>query len=111
MSHASDVDTYSHYFEVVKAGDPRSKKSNVGEPLQMPQKGDMPQPLNKGPIKPASPPNPVPAPAATSKPVSPVAKPAVHASSAHSEIHQGANMLALAMTLFGAVYFCKEKEE
>ncbi|OAQ33885.1 hypothetical protein K457DRAFT_15088 [Linnemannia elongata AG-77] len=105
MSHAGDVDTYSHYFEVVKAGDPRSNKSNVGEPLQMPQKGDMPQPLNKGPIKPASPPNPIPA--APSKPASPpaVAKPAVHASSAHSETHQGANMLAFAMTLFGAVYF------
>ncbi|KAF9901377.1 hypothetical protein EC991_006228 [Linnemannia zychae] len=110
MSHAGDVDTYSHYFEVVKAGDARSNKSNVGEPLQMPQKGDMPQPLNKGPInKPASPPNPVPAPAANT-PASPAsapaaAKPAVHASSAHSETHQGANMLAFAMTLFGAVYF------
>ncbi|KAF9140699.1 hypothetical protein BGX30_006137 [Mortierella sp. GBA39] len=108
ISHASDVDTYSHYFEIVKAGDSRSNKSNVGEPLQMPQKGDMPQPLNKGPTKPALPPNPFPAaPTASSKPVSPpaVAKPAVHASSAHSETHQGANMLAFAMTLFGAVYF------
>ncbi|KAF9157051.1 hypothetical protein BG015_007577 [Linnemannia schmuckeri] len=106
ITHAGDVDTYSHYFEIVKAGDPRSSKSNVGEPLQMPQKGDMPQ-LNKGPIKPAPPPNPFPAPAASSKPVSPsaVAKPAAHASSAHSETHQGANMLAFAMTLFGAVYF------
>ncbi|KAF9545261.1 hypothetical protein EC957_011134 [Mortierella hygrophila] len=108
ISHASDVDTYSHYFEVVKAGDSRSNKSNVGEPLQMPQKGGVPQPLNKGPTKPALPPNPFPAaPAASSKPVSPpaVAKPVVHASSAHSETHQGANMLAFAMTLFGAVYF------
>ncbi|KAG0198954.1 hypothetical protein BGX33_011958 [Mortierella sp. NVP41] len=62
LSHPDDLDTYSHYFEVVMADDPRSSKSNVGEPLQMPQKGDIPQPLNKGPInKPASPPNPVPA--------------------------------------------------
>ncbi|KAG9063191.1 hypothetical protein KI688_004792 [Linnemannia hyalina] len=108
ISHGSDVDTYSHYFEVVKAGDSRSNKSNVGEPLQMPQRGNMPQPLDKGPTKPALPPNPFPAdPAASSKPVSPpaVAKPAAHASSAHSETHQGANMLAFAMTLFGAVYF------
>ncbi|KAF8941980.1 hypothetical protein BGZ47_007017 [Haplosporangium gracile] len=107
ITHAGDVDTYSHYFEVVKAGDPRSNKSNVGEPLQMPQKGDMPQLLNKDPIMPASPPNPVPAAPAASKPVfiPAVAKPAGHASSAHSETRQGANMLAFAMTLLGAVYF------
>ncbi|KAG0292833.1 hypothetical protein BGZ96_003604 [Linnemannia gamsii] len=105
MTHEGDVDSYSHYFEVVKAGDPRSNKSNVGEPLQMPQKGDMPDSLHKEPTKPASPPNPLPS--APSKPAAApaAAKPVVHASSAHSETHQGANMLALAMALFGAVYF------
>ncbi|KAF9922244.1 hypothetical protein FBU30_007683 [Linnemannia zychae] len=106
LSHGSDVDTYSHLFEIVKAGDARSNKSNVGEPLLMPQMGDTPQPLNKGPApKPALPPNPLPAnpPPSASTPV--VGKPAVHASGAHSESHQGANMLAFALTLFGAVYF------
>ncbi|KAG0319379.1 hypothetical protein BGZ97_002247 [Linnemannia gamsii] len=107
MSHTGDIDTYSHYFEIVTAGDPRSNKSNVGEPLQMPQKGNGSDSASKEPTKPALPPNPFPVPATPSKPLTPpptVAKSA-HASSAHSETHQGANMLALAMALFGAVYF------
>ena len=29
ISHAGNVDTYSHYFEIVKAGDPQSNKPSV----------------------------------------------------------------------------------
>ncbi|KAF9952347.1 hypothetical protein BGZ72_006349 [Mortierella alpina] len=105
------VDTYSHYFEIVKAGDARSSKSNVGDPEELPQKGDAPMPLNKGPgPKPAGPPNPPPAeakpnPPAT-KPTIPdtASKPIIHSSAAVSEV-KGANMLAFAMALFSAVYF------
>ncbi|KAF9962496.1 hypothetical protein BGZ70_008030, partial [Mortierella alpina] len=35
--HRGPVDTYSHYFEIVKAGDTRSSKSNLGEPEEMPR--------------------------------------------------------------------------
>ncbi|KAF9395265.1 hypothetical protein CPC16_008849 [Podila verticillata] len=97
LINQGQVETYSHYFEVVPAGDPRSSKSNVGEPLQMPTKGDVSQP-QKSPTKPAAPPNPLPA----DKAASPAAKPAAHASAAVGV--QSANMLAFAMTLFGAVY-------
>ncbi|KAF9573024.1 hypothetical protein EC968_009074 [Mortierella alpina] len=109
--HRDSLDTYSHYFEIVKAGDARSSKSNVGEPEQLPQKGDVPMPLNKGPgPKPAGPPNPPPAEA---KPVSPenkptipdmAAKPITSSSGPVSEV-KGANMLAFAMALFSAAYF------
>ncbi|KAG0317031.1 hypothetical protein BGZ99_006538 [Dissophora globulifera] len=106
ITQAGKLETYSHYFEVVKAGDPRSTKSNVGEPILLPQKGDMPQPLNKG--KTAPPPNPFPEdnkPDVSSKPGSappPDAKPVTHASSASET--RSANILAFALTLFGAVY-------
>ncbi|KAF9401927.1 hypothetical protein BGZ94_005057 [Podila epigama] len=105
LTHEGQLDTYSHYFEVVKAGDPRSSKSNVGEPLLMPKKGDVPQPLDKGPvIKPAAPPNPFPAdkPAAPAAAKPGAAKPANHASGAATTAT--VNILAVAMTLFGAVY-------
>ncbi|KAF9156762.1 hypothetical protein BG015_001626 [Linnemannia schmuckeri] len=40
----------------------KAAKSNVGVPLEIPKKGDVPQPLNKGPIyQPAAPPNLFPA--------------------------------------------------
>ncbi|KAF9392880.1 hypothetical protein CPB97_007406 [Podila verticillata] len=99
LIHEGQVDSYSHYFEVVPAGDPRSSKSNVGEPLQLPKMGDVPS-LDKDPIKPVAPPNPFP----DDKTVLPPAAawPAAHASAALSA--QGANILAFAMTLFGAVY-------
>ncbi|KAG0035618.1 hypothetical protein BGZ82_005203 [Podila clonocystis] len=102
LKHEGQLDTYSHYFEVVVAGDPRSSKSNVGEPLEMPKMGDVPQPLDKS-VKPNTPPNPPPAnkPAAVAPPAA--AKPAAHASAAVVG-SQSANMLAFAMTLFGAVY-------
>ncbi|KAG0011925.1 hypothetical protein BGZ80_000330 [Entomortierella chlamydospora] len=118
ISHDNDVDTYSHYFEVVKAGDSRSFKSNGGEPIMLPRKGDAPKPLNKGDIiKPAAPTNTLAAEkfddAATPKtavdgPVAadnaPVAaKPTVHTSAARDI--QSANTLTFAMALFGAVYF------
>ncbi|KAG0211745.1 hypothetical protein BGX28_007507 [Mortierella sp. GBA30] len=107
ITHEGKVDTYSHYFEVVETGDPRSSKSNVGEPLEMPKKGDKPMPLNKGPvIKPANPPNPLPQdkPAVNKPATDEAAKPASQNSAGASEF-QRANMLAFAMTLFGAVYF------
>ncbi|KAG0096667.1 hypothetical protein BGZ93_004158 [Podila epicladia] len=109
LAHEGQIDTYSHYFEIVAAGDPRSSMSNVGEPLEMPQMGDVPkplgdvpQPLDKNP-KPNTPPNPPPAnkPAATAQPAA--AKPVKHISAAVVG-SQSANMLAFAMTLFGAVY-------
>ncbi|GJJ71144.1 hypothetical protein EMPS_03494 [Entomortierella parvispora] len=109
LSHEGDLDTYSHYFEVSEKGDPRSTKSNVGEPLQMPQKtADMGTTLPKGAInKPAAPPNPFPAEkTVAAKPA--VTKPAMHSSAnlgVPGESRQGANMMALAMALFGAVYF------
>ncbi|KAF9272108.1 hypothetical protein BGZ88_005204 [Linnemannia elongata] len=113
ITQAGKLDTYSHYFEVVPAGDKRASKSNVGAPLEVPKKGDVPQPLNKGPIyQPAAPPNPFPAekPAGTSianNPASPskpaAAKPVVNGAATSHE--QNANILAFAMTLFGAVYF------
>ncbi|KAF9192750.1 hypothetical protein BGZ51_004918 [Haplosporangium sp. Z 767] len=109
ISQEGKVDTYSHYFEIVEAGDPRSSKSNVGEPLQLPKKGDVPRPLNKGPtIKPATPSNPLP----TEKPAIPnlpptdsntAAKPKASVSAASET--RNANILAFVMTLFGAVYF------
>lgn len=113
ISHTGDLDTYSHYFEIAKAGDPRSTKSNVGEPLELPEKGDSPQPLNKGPvtgpvtgpvvgpvIKPATPPNPLPA---DNKPVPPAAaKPVKPASAAMDS--KTPNIMAFVLTLFGAVY-------
>ncbi|KAF9916599.1 hypothetical protein BX616_003377 [Lobosporangium transversale] len=112
VSHEKDLDTYSHYFEIVKAGDPRSSKSNVGEPIQLPQKGDSAQTLDKGPIiKPANPPNPFPletkdASKDKKTPNGPEVKsnnkPA-RASSASET--QSANIMAFALTLFGAVYF------
>ncbi|KAG9062652.1 hypothetical protein KI688_004956 [Linnemannia hyalina] len=107
------LDTYSHYFEVVPAGDKRASKSNVGVPLEMPRKGDTPKPLNKGRIiQPAPPPNPFPAdkpavtpvahnPSIPSKPAA--AKPVVNG--AATSYRQNANIMAFAMTLFGAVYF------
>ncbi|KAG0339432.1 hypothetical protein BG000_002120 [Podila horticola] len=116
LKHEGQIDTYSHYFEIVAAGDPRSSKSNVGEPLEMPMIGDVPQPqsqpldkqpLDKQPLdklpKPNAPPNPPPAnkPAAAAPPTA--AKPVTHASAAVAG-SQSANMLAFAMTLFGAVY-------
>ncbi|KAF9364762.1 hypothetical protein BGX34_000494 [Mortierella sp. NVP85] len=109
------VDSNLHSFQwtvpVAKAGDPRSNKNNVGEPLQMSQKGDLPQHTTKGPlIKPAAPPNPIPAdnkpaapkPAVNSPPVA--AKPVGHTSAAVEGSHRSANMLGIALTLFGAVY-------
>ncbi|KAF9316667.1 hypothetical protein BG003_001691 [Podila horticola] len=121
LKHEGQIDTYSHYFEIVAAGDPRSSKSNVGEPLEMPMIGDVPQPqsqpldkqpldkqpLDKQPLdklpKPNAPPNPPPSnkPAAAAPPTA--AKPVTHASAAVAG-SQSANMLAFAMTLFGAVY-------
>ncbi|KAF9334657.1 hypothetical protein BG006_001787 [Podila minutissima] len=109
LSHQGQIDTYSHYFEIAAAGDPRSSMSNVGEPLEMPQMGDVPkplddvsQPLDKN-LKPNMPPNPPPAnkPATTAPPAA--AKPVKHTSSAVVG-SQSVNMLAFAMTLFGAVY-------
>lgn len=108
LSHEGDLDTYSHYFEIVVKGDARSTKSNVGEPLKMPQMtGDVAPltPLNK----PAAPPNPFPVVKTNPVPVKPAAaKPAMHSSASATvagESRQGANMMALAMALFGAVYF------
>ncbi|KAG0342933.1 hypothetical protein BG000_011507 [Podila horticola] len=80
LSHEGSVDTYSHFFEVSKVGDPRSTKSNVGEPLVMPQLG---APIKQSPT--------------------PASKPATHVSS--SVETKSANMLGFAMALFGAVYF------
>ncbi|KAF9936308.1 hypothetical protein BGZ67_002477 [Mortierella alpina] len=113
LSHDGVLDTYSHYFEISAAGDARSSPSNVGQPLEMPQKGDVvvtnPPLDNKS--KPASPPNPVPEdikPVPVDEPKADVpvaAKPVSHvASGAFGETHQNANMLAFALTLFGAVY-------
>ncbi|KAF8945199.1 hypothetical protein BGZ47_003116 [Haplosporangium gracile] len=111
ITQPGKLDTYSHYFEVVPAGDMRAAKSNVGAPLELPKKGNGPQPLNKGPIyQPAAPPNPFPAQKPAAKPVAnnpavPAAsKPAMNGVAATSH-QQNANILALAMTLFGAVYF------
>ncbi|KAK3831807.1 MAG: hypothetical protein JOS17DRAFT_131825 [Linnemannia elongata] len=113
IMQAGKLDTYSHYFEVVPAGDERASKSSVGAPLEIPKKGDVPQSLNKGPIyQPAAPPNPFPAekpagtpvannPASPSKPAA--AKPVLNGAATNHE--QNANILAFAMTLFGAVYF------
>ncbi|KAF9164894.1 hypothetical protein DFQ26_000887 [Actinomortierella ambigua] len=101
------LDTYSHYFEIVAAGDKRATPSNVGEPLEMPQKGDVTGSLDK--IAPAPPPNPVPDvkpdpesadQPATETPPEP-AKPVVKSDG--SEVKS--NILALALALFGAVYF------
>ncbi|KAF9954302.1 hypothetical protein BGZ72_004692 [Mortierella alpina] len=110
LSHDGVLDTYSHYFEISAAGDARSTPSNVGLPLEMPQKGDVvvTNPLDNK-IKPATPYNPVPEdvkPVEEPKPEVPVAaKPVTHvASGALGETHQNANMLAFALTLFGAVY-------
>lgn len=122
ITQEGKLDTYSHYFEVVPAGDKRASKSNVGLPLEMPRKGDTPKPLNKGSIiQPAAPPNPFPAdrPAAppnpfpadksagannSSSPSKPAAaKPVVNRAATSYE--QNANIMAFAMTLFGAVYF------
>jgi hypothetical protein len=111
ITQPGKLDTYSHYFEVVPAGDKRANKSNVGEKLEMPQKGDVPEPVNKGPIiQPAAPPNPFPAekPAASNPvPTNPITKPAAAAKPAVNGAtnQQNANILAFAMTLFGAVYF------
>lgn len=107
------VDTYSHYFEIVKAGDPRSSKSNVGDPEELPQKGDVPMPLNKGPgPKPAGPPNPPPPAPAAAKPIPLENKPTLSDTGEKPEKNgasvrdvKGANMLAFAMALFCAVYF------
>lgn len=113
ITQAGKLDTYSHYFEIVPAGDKRATKSNVGAPLEIPKKGDVPHPLNKGAIyQPAAPPNPFLAekpagtpvannPASPSKPAA--AKPVVNGAATSHE--QNANILAFAMTLFGAVYF------
>ncbi|KAF9288784.1 hypothetical protein BGZ68_010609 [Mortierella alpina] len=107
------VDTYSHYFEIVKAGDPRSSKSNVGDPEELPQKGDAPMPLNKGPgPKPPGPPNPPPPAPAAAKPIpsennptlSDTAKKPKHSGASVRDV-KGANVLAFAMALFCAVYF------
>ncbi|KAF9931324.1 hypothetical protein BGZ67_005394 [Mortierella alpina] len=113
--HRGPLDTYSHYFEIVKTGDARSSKSNVGDPEELPQKGDLPMPLYKGPgPKPAGPPNPPPNPPPavvkpdplSTKPTIPdtAAKPITPSSAAVSEL-KGANMLAFAMALFSAAYF------
>ncbi|KAF9127041.1 hypothetical protein BGW39_006167 [Mortierella sp. 14UC] len=86
ITQPGKLDTYSHYFEVVPAGDARASKSNL-----------------------AAPPNPFPAekPATLAASANPstintpaAAKPVVNAAS-----NQNANFLAFAMTLFGAVYF------
>ncbi|KAG0041044.1 hypothetical protein BGZ82_000023 [Podila clonocystis] len=105
LSHEGSVDTYSHFFEVSKVGDPRSTKSNVGEPLVMPQLGAVPFPEKPKGAKPASPPNPIPADKAATHPdgKTPASKPATHASS--SVETRSANVLGFAMALFGAVYF------
>ena len=100
ITHAGDLDTYSHYFEIVKAGDPRSSKSNVGEPLEMPKKGDTPQDLNKG--KPAAPPNPFPDGKPATPATDPAAKPVKENAATDSK---SPNIMAFALTLFGAVYF------
>ncbi|KAF9991569.1 hypothetical protein BGZ79_004296 [Entomortierella chlamydospora] len=108
LTHRNGADTYFHYFEVVKAGDPRSSKSNVGEPLVMPQKGDLPQ--DKGSIiKPATPPNlllaePKAAPkrvASNNPPLAVAAPPPVAAADVES---RQADILGTVLTLFGAVY-------
>ncbi|KAF9977043.1 hypothetical protein BGZ73_007156 [Actinomortierella ambigua] len=108
MAEGGKLETYSHYFEVSPAGDKRSTKSNVGEPLEKPQMGDVSLPLGSK-IAPAPPPNPVPdvkkepaaaVPPATDKPQA-KAKPAAHSDG--SEVKS--NMLAFALALFGAVYF------
>lgn len=107
LSHEGIVDLYSHFFEVSKVGDPRSTKSNVGEPLVMPQLGAVPLPEKPKDsiIKPATPPNPFPADKVDTHPDAkdPATKPATHASS--SVESKSANMLSFAMALFGAVYF------
>ncbi|KAF9142133.1 hypothetical protein BGX30_003319 [Mortierella sp. GBA39] len=113
ITQGGKLDTYSHYFEVVPAGDKRASKSNVGAPLEIPMKGDVPKPLNKGPIiQPVAPPNPFPADKPATAPVannssSPskpaAAKPVVNRAATSHE--QNANIMAFAMTLFGAVYF------
>ncbi|KAG0360727.1 hypothetical protein BGZ54_009414 [Gamsiella multidivaricata] len=115
VTHEGEIDTYSHYFEVAKAGDPRSSKSNVGEPIKLPQKGDQ---LDKeGDTKPDAPSNSSPeestandAPPNSSSEESTISAShviggaaAMHASAASETL--SANMLAFAMTLFGAVYF------
>ncbi|KAF9909769.1 hypothetical protein EC991_008092 [Linnemannia zychae] len=110
ITQPGKLDTYSHYFEVAPKGDARATKSNVGLPLELPKKGDAPQPLNKGPIiQPAAPPNPFPAekpatPAAGSNPAT-INKPAAAKPAVNTASNQNANFLAFAMTLFGAVYF------
>ncbi|KAF9965801.1 hypothetical protein BGZ70_004109 [Mortierella alpina] len=113
LSHEGLLDTYSHYFEISAAGDARSSPSNVGQPLEMPQKGDVvvTNPPLDDKSKPATPPNPVPEdikPVVDTPPKADVpvaAKPVTHvASGAFGETHQNANMLAFALTLFGAVY-------
>lgn len=109
ITQPGKLDTYSHYFEVVPAGDKRATKSNVGEKLELPVKGDLPQPLNKGPtVQPANPPNPFPAekPATNAAPANPVPKPAAARPAVNGATSQrNANILAFAMTLFAAVYF------
>ncbi|KAF9383761.1 hypothetical protein CPB97_006198 [Podila verticillata] len=104
LSHNGSVDTYSHFFEVSKVGDPRSTKSNVGEPLVMPQLGAVPLPKATI-IQPVAPPNPFPddKTATHSDAKSPSTTPAAHTSSSIET--KSANMLGFAMALFGAVYF------
>ncbi|KAG0365201.1 hypothetical protein BC939DRAFT_447593 [Gamsiella multidivaricata] len=102
LTHEGDLDTYSHYFEIVAAGDPRSSKSNVDEPLQMPQEGDAPEPATKeSTINPAAPPNPLPT---DSKSVM-VTKSTKNISAAVGNgSGQSASVMAMALALFGAVY-------
>ncbi|KAG0348841.1 hypothetical protein BG004_003988 [Podila humilis] len=113
----SGVDTYSHLFEISKKGDPRSTKSNVGEPLVMPQMGAVPLPeLNKPKggaiIPPAAPPNPFPAEKTTTPPIlnanePAAAKPVSHVSSGDSLHHissSRSSIVGLAMALFGSVF-------
>lgn len=110
ITQAGKLDTYSHYFEVVSVGDKQANKRNVGVPLGTPRKGDVPQPLNKGPIYQPANPFPTEKPAAApvaNNPASPskpgAAKLVVNGAATSHE--QNANILAFAMTLFGAVYF------
>ncbi|KAF9933646.1 hypothetical protein FBU30_004889 [Linnemannia zychae] len=118
VSQKGKLDTYSHYFEIAPAGDARASKSNVGEPLDIPKKDDVPQPLSKGEkgaiSRPAAPPNPIPedkaatathAAGANPVPAAPTAKPAAAKPVVNAASSQNANFLAFAMTLFGAVYF------
>ncbi|KAG0234532.1 hypothetical protein BGW41_001131 [Actinomortierella wolfii] len=104
LTSGDKLDTYSHYFEISAVGDKRSTKSNVGQPLEKPKVGDVPLPLNSK-IAPAPPPNPIPdvkkdpVVAPTTPPT--VAKPAVPSDGTEVK----SNMLAFALTLFGAVYF------